>query len=79
MNPETQQSFEESAQDFKTHALMLAQTLEQYCYDIPDFTEIDRYLKFAEGSIKRARKIIKVETQGREVNRKRQIEKTKNQ
>lgn len=78
MNPDTQQFLEDSSQACKNHALIIVEALEKFCYDTPDFTEIDRYLKFAEGSIKKARKIIKNEIEGREVNRKRQTDRLKN-
>jgi len=76
---EYQIAIEDSAEHCKHFALQLCESLEYTCYQVPVFDDIEKHLKFAEGSIRRARRIIKEELQGREANRKRQLQITREQ
>ena len=70
---------EDTAEKIKHLALEISDSLNDSCYQVPSFEQIDIYLKHAEGSIRRARRIIKDELQGREANRRRQLQKAKEQ
>jgi len=76
---EYQIAIEDTAEKVKHLTLEISDSLNDSCYQVPSFEQIDTYLKHAEGSIRRARRIIKDELQGREANRRRQLQKTKEQ
>jgi hypothetical protein len=71
------EAMEDHAETIKSYALTMVESLDWSTSDIVTLDEIDRFLKFAEGSIRKARRIIKNEQESREANRKRQIQKEK--
>jgi hypothetical protein len=70
---------EEQASRCKHHAVVMQESLDFSCFKVPDFEEIDRRLKMTESSIRETRKIIRIELEGREANRRRLQQKTKQQ
>jgi hypothetical protein len=70
-------ALEDEAEKLKSYALTMVESLDYSCYQVPDFEKLEQFLKFAEGSIKKARRLIKNEIWSREVNRHRQIQKQK--
>jgi len=74
---EYQLALEDCTDKVKHFALQISESLDYTCYQVPVFDQIDLFLKHAEGSIRRARRTIKVELEGREANRRRQLQKTK--
>jgi hypothetical protein len=70
-------ALEDAADKCRYHATIMQESLDWTCYQVPSFEEIDRLLKMAESSIREARKIIRIELEGREANKRRQQQKTK--
>jgi hypothetical protein len=63
----------------KRHAVTIVSRLMDFVYKLPNLEDIDKELKHIEGSISKARHIIKDEIKGREINRRRQINRLKEQ
>jgi hypothetical protein len=72
---EYQTALEDTADACRHHAVLLAESLDFTSFEVPDFTDLERFLKMAESSVKKARKTIKYELQSRAANRARQRQK----
>jgi len=61
----------------KRHAVTIVSRLTDFVYRLPNLEDIDKELKHIEGSLYKARRIVKDEIKGREINRRRQIDQIK--